>query len=121
VAKAFGCWLGVMYSLGIGMFARAVRSSIISKYCGSCSRETGTARADLMASLSLNQYEPPTITRPRIRPMARPPEPPSTPPATMTRPPIAARRVKVFAVLIMIPPLNDSDRREIPRRVALQR
>ena len=30
VAKAFGCWLGVMYSLGIGMFARAVRSSMIS-------------------------------------------------------------------------------------------
>ena len=58
VAKALGWGLGLTYSLGMGISALAVSSSMMAWYWGSCAEVTGTARAEAMASLSLNQYEP---------------------------------------------------------------
>ena len=54
-----------------------------------------------MASLSLNQYEPPTKTRPMAMPIAAPPVPPMAPPTMIIRPPMAARIAAVLMLFFM--------------------
>ena len=53
-----------------------------------------------MAMVSLNQYEPPTKTRAKMRPMIRPPWPKNEP-IPMISAPIAASRTAVFTLFFM--------------------
>jgi hypothetical protein len=62
---------------------------------------TGTARAALIAIVSLNQYDPPTNSRPMTRPMIRPPCPKKAP-MPMNRAPMAASRTAVLTVFFML-------------------
>ncbi len=59
---------------------------------------TGWAFAALMASLSLNQYEPPTKTMPIPSPIMAPPAPQKLPIPIMS-PPSRASRTKVLKLL----------------------
>ena len=107
---ATAAWCGVAAGgEGVGLLLRrdvelghrhaafAASSRTMAKYWGCCASSAGTARAARMASESLFQYEKPTRSSPRARPMMAPPRPNSDPMATI-RPPSPARRIVVFTV-----------------------
>ena len=102
VAKALGCSLGEMATRGIGIPARVANSFTIPKKRGASSSVTMRALALFRASLSLNQYEPPTMTkamrRPKVRELELPP--PKTPAMVTMRPPSPARRTDVLMVFL---------------------
>ena len=100
VAKALGWGLGLTYSLGIGISALEVSSSMMAWYWGSCAEVTGTARAEAMASLSLNQYDPPTTITAMTIPMASPPLPPSSAPTPTNSAAISTSRTNVLNVFM---------------------
>ena len=102
VANAFGWGFGATYRRGIGMLARCARSRTVAKYWGYSCSDTSWARAAVMASLSLNQYEPPTVTRATTRPIVRPLVPPAIAPIAMMSPPSPANRAAVFALFSMV-------------------
>ena len=83
------------------MFARCARLATVAWYCGNSCALTGRARADAMASLSLNQYDPATITRPMMSPMVSPLRPPNIAPNAMISPPMAASSAAVLRLFIM--------------------
>ena len=118
VAKALGWRSGVTYSFGIGRSASAVSSRTMRYSSGISASVTGCARAALMAMVSENQYEPPTTTRPRTRPMIRPPWPQNEP-MNRKRPPRAASRVKVLSVFFMARGTTCERRRAFPRSVVV--
>ena len=85
-----------MYKRGIGKPASEANYVIVRWYSGYSSGVAGTARADEIAILSLNQYDPPTSTSPIPKPIGAPP---NAPPTTTQRPPSKAKRIKVLKLL----------------------
>ena len=100
VAKAFGCGLGEMATVGIGRSARCASPATIAYSSGASAAVTTRARAARSASLSLCQYEKPTSPRPSSRPSSSPVRPPSNPPTAMARPARPASKVKVLSVFL---------------------
>src|SRR5207244_13361415 len=84
------------------MLARVVSSRTIRYRAGASASVTGTARAALTAILSENQYDPPTMARPRNSPSTRPGPLKIAPPISMKKPPSAARRTYVLIVFLLI-------------------
>ena len=112
VANAFGCMSAEMNSRGVCMLPRAASASRSARSQSSSPGCTSRARAARTASLSLIQYELPTITRPSARPMIVPVGPPSSEPMSTMNPPSPASRVKVLTVFLNMAPLREWDRFE---------
>ena len=102
VAKALGWGSGEIATVGIGRFARWASPATIWYSSGASAAVTTRARAARRASLSLFQYENPTMPRPKSRPISSPVDPPSNPPTRTARPPRPASRVKVLKVFLNI-------------------